>query len=59
MVGLFMNMLRLAACGIDYKEYGSYKVTMYQDLTAAEMLVEWHKSNGWIKKDELPKRWWN
>ena len=47
-----MNTKKLAACGIDCTECGSYKVTMEQDLNAAEGLVEWYRNMGWIEKDE-------
>ncbi len=47
-----MNQLRLAACGIDCNECGSYKVTMEQDLEAAESLVPWYRSMGWIGEAE-------
>ena len=47
-----MTKLRLAPCGIDCNECASYKVTMEQDLNAAEFLVEWYKNMGWIGKDE-------
>ena len=33
-------------CGIDCSECASYKVTMNQDLKAAESLVEWHRGQG-------------
>ena len=47
-----MNKLKLAACGIDCNECASYKVTMEQDIKEAEKLVEWYRSNGWIKENE-------
>ena len=47
-----MGMIKMAACGIDCKECASYKVTVEQDLKAAELLVEWYKSCGWIEKSE-------
>jgi len=47
-----MENLKLAACGIDCSECASYKVTMNQDLKAAESLVEWYKGQGWIGKNE-------
>ena len=47
-----MNKKKLAACGIDCTECGSYKVTMEQDLNAAEHLVEWYRSMGWIEENE-------
>ncbi len=47
-----MNKLRIAACGMDCNECGSYKATMYHDVSAAERLVEWYKSTGWIGENE-------
>ncbi len=47
-----MKRLRLAAWGIDCREYGSYKVTMEQDVKAAESLVPWYRSMGWIGETE-------
>ena len=47
-----MSKLKLAACGINCSECGSYKVTMEQDLKAAEGLVEWYRSAGWIGENE-------
>ena len=43
---------RLAACGIDCTQCGSYKVTMYKDMEAAAQLVLWYRSQGWIGEDE-------
>ena len=47
-----MEKLRMAACGIDCSECNMYKVTMEQDIKAAESLVEWFKSRGWIGENE-------
>ena len=47
-----MEKLGLAACGIDCSECASYKVTMNQDLNAAESLVEWYRGQGWIGQNE-------
>ena len=47
-----MNKLKLAACGIDCNECGSYKVTMEHDIKAAEGLVTWYRGKGWIGKNE-------
>ena len=47
-----MNKLKLAACGIDCNECGSYKVTIEHDMKAAEGLVEWYKNMGWIEENE-------
>lgn len=38
-----MGKLRMAACGMDCSECGSYKVTMEQDVEAAEALVAWYR----------------
>ena len=64
-----MNKLRLAACGVDCAECGSYKVTIEHDIKAAESLVDWYKGQGWIgenegaeavmKKNPLCKGCWN
>lgn len=64
-----MNKLKMAACGIDCAECGSYKVTAEHDIKAAEELVEWYKNMGWIgenegaeavmKKNPLCKGCWN
>ena len=43
-----MSKLKMAACGIDCSQCGSYKVTTEQDLKEAENLVEWYRGNGWI-----------
>jgi hypothetical protein len=43
-----MEKHKLSACGINCNECGSYKVTMEQDLKAAEGLVWWYRSMGWI-----------
>ena len=47
-----MDKLKMAACGIDCNECGSYKVTMEQDLKAAEQIVPWYKSQGWIGEND-------
>jgi len=47
-----MDKLKLAACGIDCSQCGQYKVTMEQDLNAAESLAEWFRSQGWIGENE-------
>ena len=47
-----MEKLRLAPCGIDCAECGSYKVTMEHDLESAETLVDWYRANGWIEDSE-------
>jgi general stress protein 26 len=64
-----MKRLNIAACGIDCNECGQYKVTAERDIKAAESLVEWFKSRGWIgenegaeavmKKSPLCKGCWN
>jgi hypothetical protein len=47
-----MSKLKMAACGVDCIECGQYKVTTEYDLKAAESLVEWFRSQGWIGKNE-------
>ena len=47
-----MNQLQIAACGIDCSICDSYKVTMEQDLKAAESLVAWYSKMRWIGKNE-------
>ena len=44
--------MRMAACGIDCSQCGSYKVTMEGTLEAAERLVDWYRSSGRIGPDE-------
>ncbi|MCL2499706.1 MAG: DUF3795 domain-containing protein [Defluviitaleaceae bacterium] len=60
---------KTAACGVDCNACAQYKVTINHDLEAAELLVEWFKSQGWIgenegaeavmKKSPLCKGCWN
>jgi len=47
-----MNQIKIAACGIDCSECAQYKVTMHNDAQAAELLVDWFKSQGWIAENE-------
>lgn len=47
-----MDKLKLAACGVDCSVCGQYKVTTEHDMKAAESLVGWFRSRGWIGKDE-------
>lgn len=47
-----MEKHRLAACGVDCNECASYKVTMERDINAAELLVDWYRSMGWIGENE-------
>ena len=47
-----MDKLKMAACGIDCNECGSYRVTMEQDLEAAEGIAIWYRSMGWIGENE-------
>jgi len=47
-----MEKLKMAACGIDCSECNQYKVTMEQDINAAEALVEWFRGQGWIRENE-------
>ena len=42
----------MAACGVDCTDCASYRVTMFQDLKAAEMLVDWCRSQGWIESEQ-------
>ena len=44
--------MKLAACGIDCGECASYKVTVSNDIQAAELLVDWYRGMGWIGQDE-------
>ena len=46
-----MSKLKLAACGIDCEACGSYKATVFGDISAAEELVEWYRGCGWIPAD--------
>ncbi len=41
-----MNKLKLAACGMDCEAYGQYKVTMEQDVKAAESRAGWFQIPG-------------
>lgn len=47
-----MEKSKSAACGIDCNECGQYKITMEYDMKAAESLVEWFRSRGWIGENE-------
>jgi hypothetical protein len=47
-----MKKHKLAACGIDCNECGSYKVTMKNDMKSAEDLVWWYRNMGWIERNE-------
>lgn len=47
-----METAKVAACGIDCTACGQYKVTMQRDVEAAESLVPWFKSQGWIGEAE-------
>ena len=47
-----MENRKIAACGIDCRECGSYKVTIEHDIEAAEMLVEWYRNMSWIGENE-------
>jgi hypothetical protein len=44
--------LKLAACGIDCNECASYKVTMTQDVKAAELMLPWFKSQGLVEEND-------
>lgn len=50
-----MHTPKPAACGIDCAACGQYKVTMHKDLKAAESMVDWFKSQGWIGENEGPE----
>ena len=43
-----MGKMKLAACGVDCSACAQYKATMEQDAEAAESLVGWFRSQGWI-----------
>ncbi len=43
-----MDTLKMAACGIDCNVCGQYRVTTQKDIKAAESLVPWVRSQGWI-----------
>jgi len=45
-----MNKLRLAACGVNCNECGTYNKE--HDIKAAESMVEWYREQGWIEKNE-------
>ena len=47
-----MDELKMAACGIDCNDCASYKVTMEQDVNAAELMLPWFRSQGLIGRDE-------
>ena len=47
-----MPRLKMAACGVDCNECAQYKVTKENDLKAAEALVPWFRSQGWIGENE-------
>jgi hypothetical protein len=47
-----MKPLKMPACGFDCAECALYKVTMEQDLKAAELLVAWFRSQGLIGENE-------
>ena len=47
-----MSKLKMAACGLDCNECSSYKVTMTQDLKAAEQMLPWFRSQGLIEENE-------
>ena len=45
-----MNKLRLAACGVNCSECGTYNKE--HDIKAAESMVEWYRQKGWIEQNE-------
>jgi len=47
-----VKRLRVAACGINCEECNLYKVTVEQDMKAAESMVDWFKGQGWIGENE-------
>jgi len=47
-----MEKLKLAACGIDCNECASYKVTMEQDVKAAELMLPWFREQGLVGENE-------
>ena len=47
-----MNKPRMAACGIDCSECGTYKVTMFGDLEEAGKMVDFWRYNKWIGPDD-------
>ena len=47
-----MEKNRMAACGVDCCECAQYTITMEKDINAAELLVEWFRSQGWINKND-------
>ena len=51
-MGEKMNELKMAACGLDCSECNQYKVTTQHDAKAAESLVVWYRSMGWIGESE-------
>lgn len=51
-MGQKTDRLKIAACGIDCSQCGSYKVTMENDREAAESLVAWYRNQGWIGQEE-------
>ena len=51
-MGKYEKKVRLAACGVDCDECAQYKVTMEHDDKAAESLLPWFRSQGWIGEDE-------
>ena len=49
-----MNKLKLAACGVDCNECGTYNKE--HDIKVAESMVEWYREKGWIKKMKVLKQ---
>lgn len=47
-----MALSKPAACGIDCSACHQYKATVAQDMKAAEALVPWFASQGWIGENE-------
>ena len=47
-----METLRMAACGLDCNACASYRVTMEQDVKAAERMLPWFRSQGLVSESE-------
>ena len=47
-----MEKLKLAPCGIDCNECASYRVTLENDLKAAELMLPWFRSQNLIGENE-------
>ena len=47
-----MVELKMAPCGIDCNACASYRVTTQQDVSAAELMLPWFRSQGLIGENE-------